>query len=263
MSGTMGEPPWRDERFSRSRIVLGDAGLERLWNAHVVVVGYGAVGSAAAEALVRSGVGHIRIIDADVYDMSNMNRQLGCDSGTVGKPKVEVGAAHFAALSPRIDVESVVSFVNAEAMEDVFRRFSDGIAPEIVVDAIDTLQAKVELLSAAHEAGMAVFSSMGAARKTRPEAIRFGDISKTEVCPLAREVRKRLRKRGIVRGISCAYSIETVDALTHESGAVADGSAVRRPKLGSLMTVTASFGLRLAAEVIAYSVRIRELDGET
>ncbi|MBS7380782.1 MAG: ThiF family adenylyltransferase, partial [Bradymonadales bacterium] len=95
--------PWTDERFLRSRIVLGSEGLERLWGAHVVVVGYGAVGSAAAEALVRSGLGHIRIIDADVYDVTNTNRQLGCECSTIGKPKVEVGLAHFKALSPQID----------------------------------------------------------------------------------------------------------------------------------------------------------------
>ena len=188
----MGEPPWRDERFSRSRIVLGDAGLERLWNAHVVVVGYGAVGSAAAEALVRSGVGHIRIIDADVYDMSNMNRQLGCDSGTVGKPKVEVGAAHFAALSPRIDVESVVSFVNAEAMEDVFRRFSDGIAPEIVVDAIDTLAPKCHLIAEAMKRRLHIVSSMGAGAKSDITQIRFADLWDTYHCGLSKAVRKRL-----------------------------------------------------------------------
>ena len=228
--------PWTDERFLRSRIVLGSEGLERLWGAHVVVVGYGAVGSAAAEALVRSGLGHIRIIDADVYDVT--------------KPKVEVGLAHFKALSPQIDAEAIVSFVGAATMDLVLRPFADGSAPTLVVDAIDTLDAKVALLQAAYEAGLAVYSSMGAARKTHPEAIRFGDISKTEVCPLAREVRKRLKKIGISKGISCVYSIETVDSSTHRAGVFNPEAVVKRPQLGSLMTVTASFGLRLAAEVI-------------
>ena len=242
--------PWTDERFLRSRIVLGSEGLERLWGAHVVVVGYGAVGSAAAEALVRSGLGHIRIIDADVYDVTNTNRQLGCECSTIGKPKVEVGLAHFKALSPQIDAEAIVSFVGAATMDLVLRPFADGSAPTLVVDAIDTLDAKVALLQAAYEAGLAVYSSMGAARKTHPEAIRFGDISKTEVCPLAREVRKRLKKIGISKGISCVYSIETVDSSTHRAGVFNPEADVKRPQLGSLMTVTASFGLRLAAEVI-------------
>ena len=223
--------PWTDERFLRSRIVLGSEGLERLWGAHVVVVGYGAVGSAAAEALVRSGLGHIRIIDADVYDVTNTNRQLGCECSTIGKPKVEVGLAHFKALSPQIDAEAIVSFVGAATMDLVLRPFADGSAPTLVVDAIDTLDAKVALLQAAYEAGLAVYSSMGAARKTHPEAIRFGDISKTEVCPLAREVRKRLKKIGISKGISCVYSIETVDSSTHRANPLSRGGC-QAPAIG-------------------------------
>ncbi len=239
-----------DKRFLRSEIVLGAGGLARLRRSHAVIVGYGAVGSAAAEALARTGLGHIRIIDADVYDVTNINRQLGCDDRTVGRYKVDVGREHFSAISPEIDAEAVVAYVAAETIDIALRPFSDGCRPEIVIDAIDTIDAKVALLRACHEAGIAVLSSMGAARKTRPEAIRFSDISKTEVCPLAREVRKRLKKMGIAKGISCVYSVEAADAATHRPGDASPGAAVKRPQLGSLMTVTASFGLRLAAEAM-------------
>ena len=110
--------PWTDERFLRSRIVLGSEGLERLWGAHVVVVGYGAVGSAAAEALVRSGLGHIRIIDADVYDVTNTNRQLGCECSTIGKPKVEVAKARVNDIFTDTMVTTYPYFINEDNIEE-------------------------------------------------------------------------------------------------------------------------------------------------
>ena len=237
--------------YARVQILLGEQAFARLREAHVVVVGYGAVGSFAAEALVRSGVGHIRIIDADVYDESNINRQLGAQQNTVGRVKVSVGGEHLRGLDPELDLESVESYVDESTLECVTRPFElDGVLPEIVIDAIDTIDAKLSLLIHCYRCGIKVISSMGAARKVCPELIRYGDISQTEVCPLAREVRKRLRRAGIERGISCVYSLERVVGSTHGTRDLNGSGVVHRPQLGSLVTVTGSFGLRLASESI-------------
>ena len=221
--------------FGRVGVMYGESGLRRLQDAHVVVVGYGAVGSFAAEALVRTGVGHLRIVDADVYEASNVNRQLGASSSTVGRAKVAVGGERLRDISPGMDLECVRSFVGEGTME-------------VVIDAIDTIESKVGLLLHLVRKGVVVWSSMGAARKTRPELICSGDISQTRVCPLAREVRKRLRLAGVERGVGCVYSTESVSPGTHTASA---GTGVLgRPVLGSVVTVTGSFGLRLAAECL-------------
>ena len=240
-----------DDLFSRVRLLLGDEGLRALSDAHVVVAGYGAVGSFAAEALVRSGVGHVRLIDADVYEASNVNRQLGATVSNIGKTKVEVGRGHLRDLNPDIDVECENMLIGEETLDVVARPFaSDGVRPCFVIDAIDTIDAKVALLAYCHAHQIGVISSMGAARKMRPDLIRCGDVSQTEICPLAREVRKRLRRLGIERGICCVYSVERAAESTHAVRSADSESVVRRPRLGSLVTVTGAFGLRMAAECI-------------
>ena len=234
-------------QFSRVQTLLGEASFERIRSAHVTLVGFGAVGSFAAEALVRSGLGHIRIIDADVYESTNINRQLGADAGTVGHSKVEVGRKRLLEVCPDLDIECLETFIEEKNCDLAAAPFSDGHRPDIIVDAIDTLEAKLSLLSYCHREGYCVLSSMGAARRTRPDMIRFGDISETEVCPLARDVRKGLRKLGIERGIGCVYSVEPAIRQTHVHQDLVMHSRVHRPALGSLVTVTGSFGLRLAS----------------
>lgn len=236
--------------FNRTELLLGREALDRLFNSHVAVVGCGAVGSVAAEALVRSGVGHIRLIDADVYEASNINRQLGATHGTLGEAKVEVCGRHFRDINPEIDIEVEQRYIDEKSLDVVGGGFaSDGERPDVVIDAIDTLHAKVAVIEAMVKRGIIVLSSMGAARKTMPELVRTGDISRTEVCPLAREVRKRLRKAGIEEGVTCVYSIERPEVQTHMR--LEDtGRVVARPALGSLMTVTGTFGLRLASECL-------------
>ncbi len=240
-----------DNIFSRVRALVGDAQLSKLSDAHVVVAGYGAVGSFAAEALVRSGIGHIRIIDADRYEETNINRQLGATTATIGRTKVEVGRAHLVEINPRLDIECCAELIGADNLDIVSRAFeSDKRPPDAVIDAIDTIDAKVALLAWCSANQTEVFSSMGAARKLHPELIRFGDISQTEVCPLAREVRKRLRKLGVERGIHCVYSIEHAIERSHNASDPESGAVVRRPQLGSMITVTGSFGLCLASNCI-------------
>jgi len=240
--------------FSRTRILLGEEAFGRLASARVVVVGYGAVGGFAAEGLVRSGVGHLRIMDADCFEASNMNRQIGALTSTLGCKKVEAGRERLLAINPALEVEAVDIFVDETSYARVTGAFSDGVLPDLVIDAIDTLEAKAGLLAHCVRAGVPVMSSMGAARKRDISAIRVGDISKTAVCPLARCLRKRLRELGIERGVKCIYSIEEAAEETHFSRCRGEEPAtgrILRPALGSLVTVTGAFGLRLASEAIA------------
>jgi tRNA A37 threonylcarbamoyladenosine dehydratase len=240
-----------DNIFSRVRALIGDEPLAKLADTHVVVAGYGAVGSFTAEALVRSGIGHIRIIDADRYEVTNINRQLGATTATVGRDKVAVGREHLLEINPRLDIECRAELIGAENLGCVGCAFeSDQRKPDAVIDAIDTIDAKVALLAWCCANHTEVFSSMGAARKLHPEMIRSGDISQTEVCPLAREVRKRLRKLGIERGIHCVYSTERAIDQSHYASDPESGAVVRRPQLGSMITVTGSFGLWLASNCI-------------
>lgn len=232
------------QQFFRVTTLLGERGLSALRRSHVVLVGYGAVGSACAMALVRSGVGHIRLMDADVYDVTNINRQFGASHAVLGQSKVSVGQAQLLELVPDLDIEVCHQFVDSAHLECVFAPFSDGASADVVVDAIDTIDAKTALLLACVQRRIPVYSSMGAARKTSPDKIRFDDISKTTVCPLAREMRRRLRAAGVREGVRCVYSVEEAAKMPPPS----DGQ--KRPVLGSLVTVTASFGLRLAAEIM-------------
>lgn len=237
-----------DETFHRVETLIGAEGFKKLTDAHICIAGYGAVGSFAAEALVRSGAGHIRIIDADTYVKSNINRQLGADTETVGLSKVSIGCKRLKLINPQLDIETEETFLNDTNLSLSFKPFSDGIRPGYLIDAIDTLDAKIALLKYWHAESTHIFSSMGAARKTDPSRILAGDISKTETCPLAREVRRRLRKEGIYSGIQCIYSTE--QPVNNESQQAEENSGKARGVLGSLVTVTGSFGLRIAAECI-------------
>ncbi len=222
---------------------MGERRFEKLQTAHVVVVGYGAVGSFCAEALVRSGIGHIRLIDADNYEASNINRQLGADTTTIGRSKVDVGKTRLLAINPDLDIEICHVFIAENALVPVFAPFTDGNAPTWVVDAIDSLDAKVALLAACVQKQVRVYASMGAARKHDPTQIHVADLSKTTVCPLAREVRRRLKQIGIDKGIPCVFSTESAAKMTTTEDQ-------KRGVLGSLIQVTGVFGLYLAAMVI-------------
>lgn len=235
------------DSFTRSRQLLGEVAFERLRSAHVVLVGYGAVGSFAAEALARSGLGYLRLIDADSYEASNINRQLGANRTTIGRPKVEVGRARLESFGP-IAIETRVSFADANNYAVLLAPFADGRSVDLVIDAIDSLDAKAGLIAYCLSHDLKIISSMGAARKRRPELICVSDIWRTEQCPLARALRKRLRKMGVSGRVDCVYSREQALSGTPPKS-LGEPSDLRslRPSLGSLITVTGSFGLRLAA----------------
>ena len=236
------------DRLTRTRMLLGDEGLSRLQNAAVMVVGLGAVGSYALEALARSGIGRLVLVDFDVFDESNINRQILALTSTVGQKKTEVARRRVLDINPDCIVETRDMFVNADTLPQLL-----DIPVDFVVDAIDALNPKCCLMEALYERGIPFISSMGAALKTDPSFIKCGTLSASKNCGLAKFIRKRLRKRGLeISRINCVYSDEQVclpeTALAFDGD---DASAGRvRHTLGSLPTITAIFGLTIANYVI-------------
>lgn len=235
--------------LSRIRRFLGKEALERLSRARVAVAGLGAVGSYAVEGLARSGVGSLRLVDFDKVAASNINRQLYALHSTVGKSKVEVAKARVWDINLSCRVETLQTFVASETLDEVLKEPVD-----LVIDAIDSFSPKVALLEAAWKRGIPVFSSMGAALRSDPFALRWGDVMDTSQCPLASRVRKALRKRGVGKGILCVSSVERVPAPKAEVDP--DPPTVdrgrRRAVLGSLPTLTGIFGLILAQKAIVF-----------
>lgn len=232
-------------RFSRIRRLLGSQAFTQLQQAKVTVVGIGAVGGYAVEGLARAGVGHLRLIDFDKFEPSNINRQLHALLTTMGQPKVEVAKARIGQINPDCRVATAAISVSTANMATVL----DPV-PDLLIDAIDDLDAKVSLLAASWQQKIPVLSAMGAALRQDPTLVRVADLFKTQKCPLARRLRKRLRKLAVGEGIRCVYSMEEVDFAGQEDitdSNYLDGKA--RP-LGSLPTLTGIFGLTLANEAI-------------
>ncbi len=236
------------DRLTRTRMLLGDEGLSRLQNAAVMVVGLGAVGGYALEALARSGIGRLVLVDFDVFDESNINRQILALTSTVGQKKTEVARRRVLDINPDCIVETKDMFVNADTLPQLL-----DIPVDFVVDAIDALNPKCCLMEALYERGIPFISSMGAALKTDPSFIKCGTLSASKNCGLAKFIRKRLRKRGLeISRINCVYSDEQVclpeTALAFDGDDVSAGRV--RHTLGSLPTITAIFGLTIANYVI-------------
>lgn len=233
------------EIFQRTELLIGSAKLERLRQSRVAVIGLGAVGSYAVEALARAGVGNLLLIDHDVIEQSNINRQLYALHSTLGMSKADLAADRVKDINPQCCVAAEKMFVDADSLEHIF-----SFQPDAVVDAVDSLNAKVNILAGIYRQGIPVISSMGAALRTDPLLVRCGDISETHGCPLARLVRQRLKRMGINKGIDCVYSTENVAAYAEdqnffdETVSVSQGRP-RRP-LGSLPTLTGIFGLTVA-----------------
>jgi tRNA threonylcarbamoyladenosine dehydratase len=242
--------------FARTEQLVGPEGYERLKQARVAVYGLGGVGSFAVEALARAGVGHLRVVDHDVVNPSNLNRQLFALRSTIGKPKADVAAERIRDINPDCEVDARRAFINGDSVAELLEPRVD-----VVVDAIDSVNAKVALMQAAFEAGIPVVSSMGAGGRQDGGGVLLGDLSETDVCPLAAVIRKRLRRRGIATGIRCVYSTEPcrndlppnpVDVDAHV------GPGRKRTPLGTLSYMPALFGLRVAEEVIRMLLTPRE-----
>jgi tRNA A37 threonylcarbamoyladenosine dehydratase len=217
-------------------------------------VGLGAVGSYATEALTRAGVGHLRLVDHDIIRPSNLNRQLFALHSTVGRPKVEVALERVRDINPACDAEGLRVFCHVETHDQVLAG-----PPDLVVDAIDGLLPKLELLRAVTERGIPVISSMGAATRTDPQAVRIGKLSQVVGCPLARRLRQFLERREVTTDIPCVYSLQPADRrFRREPEAKVEGELERgraRQTLGSLPTLTGLFGLTLANEALRMLLR--------
>ena len=241
-----------EDMFSRTRMLLGDQALDRLGQARVAVFGIGGVGGHAVEALARSGVGALDLIDSDRVVLSNLNRQLVATRDTLGMLKVEAAKARVLSINPECEVRTWPIFYLPETAD----RF-DFTEYDYVVDAIDTVAGKLQLIQAAKAAGTPVISSMGAGNKLDPTAFRVADISETSVCPLARVMRRELKKRGIEH-VKVVYSTEP--AL---SPAPAEEPTGRRATPGSVAFVPSVAGLIIAGEVIKDIIKNTQTLGKT
>ena len=240
-------------RFSRTEILIGPEGLNKLGNSSVILFGLGGVGSFAAEALCRAGVGRITIVDFDDVCVSNINRQLHALDDTVGRPKTQIMAERMRLINPAAEIIPYREFYSAESAELLLAGHQD-----YVLDAIDHFTSKVHLIRSCRERGIPIISSMGAAMKRDPTLIRVADISQTSKCRMARSVRKILRKEGIESGVTVVYSTEefpgfpmtaeqaeTIITLPREHG-----EWRRRVVLGSISYIPALFGLTMAGLVV-------------
>ena len=227
--------------FSRTELLLGADGMEKLKRARVAVFGIGGVGGYAVEALARAGIGALDLIDNDVISLTNINRQIIALHSTVGLPKTDVMAARVRDINPECEVRTYQTFYGPDTAEQF-----DFAQYDYIIDAIDTVTGKLALAVNAQKANTPIISSMGTGNKLDPTAFTVTDIYKTSFCPLARIMRKELRKRGIER-LKVVYSEE--EALTPE-GVTEELPQGRRSIPGSVSFVPSAAGLILAGEVI-------------
>ena len=227
------------EEFARTELLLGEDGMEKLAKAHVAVFGIGGVGGHAFEALVRSGIGTIDIFDNDTVALTNLNRQIIATYDTLGKSKVEVAKKRALSINPNVTINAHNCFFMPETADEF-----DFAEYDYIIDAIDTVKGKLEIIMRANAANVPVISCMGAGNKLDPTRFEVADIYKTSVCPLARTMRYELRKRGIKK-LKVVYSKEE-PIKPQESRE----ETVRRSVPGSTAFVPAVAGLIAAAEVV-------------
>jgi tRNA A37 threonylcarbamoyladenosine dehydratase len=226
------------EQFSRTELLLGEDAVEKIKNSRVAVFGVGGVGSFTVEALARLGVGHITLVDPDAVAASNLNRQLVALHSTVGRYKVDVAKERILDINPEAQVEALKMFYLPENADEFdVSRF------DCIVDAIDTVSAKIELVVRAKNAGVPIVSSMGTGNKLHPEMLELADITKTSVCPLARVMRRELRARG-VNSLPVVYSKE--EAIEPKKDVFLENG---KKTVGSISFVPSAAGLIIASKV--------------
>jgi tRNA A37 threonylcarbamoyladenosine dehydratase len=222
--------------LSRTSLLIGEETVRHLSKKHVLIVGMGGVGSFAAEFIARGGIGEMTIIDGDVVDPTNRNRQLPALATTHGQPKVEIMAERLLAINPELKLHPVKQFVTPEMVN--------------IIDAIDSITPKVTFIESAFASGVPIVSSMGAGAKLDPTRLEVTDISKTYNCPFAQQIRKYLRVRGIKKGIKAVFSPEEP---IRESLMLTDGTNYKKSAYGTISYMPATFGAVVA------SVAIRDL----
>jgi len=234
--------------LSRTELLIGKDKLSQLMEAHVLVVGMGGVGSFAAEFICRSGIGKMTIIDGDVVDPSNRNRQLPALFTTHGQSKADLMAERLLQINPELQIKVIKEFVQPERVNELLVDNFD-----YVVDAIDSITPKLTFIKAAYAKGLKLVSSMGAGAKLDPTQLRVTDISKTYNCPFAQQIRKQLKMAGIYKGIKVVFSPEEP---IKESLMLTDGKNFKKSAYGTISYLPATFG------AVAASVVIRDLMGE-
>lgn len=234
----------------RAELLFKTEGLERLRNSKVMVVGLGGVGSFAAEFLARAGVGNMTIVDGDTVDITNINRQLPALHSTVGQPKVKIVGDRLMDINPELNLTRVEEFLSPE-------RAFELVTPEFdyVLDCIDSITPKLNLIIAAKRKKVKIISNMGAGGKYEASKVRVADISKTDVCPLAKTVRKRLKKEGITKGVKAVFSVETPDETSLK---MTNGLNFKKSFYGTNSWMPALFGLHAAETVVKNILKHKE-----
>ena len=268
-----GDTAYRDRRLGvrgvcldwqeRSRLLVGDEKINRLGRSHVILFGLGGVGSFVAEALARSGIGALSLVDCDVVAGSNRNRQLPALCSTTGRLKTEVVADRLRDINPDIRLYLYPIRISGDNLDAVLD--GDGGRPDFIADAIDDLPAKVSLILAARARDIPSISSMGAGFRLDPTQLAIGDISETHTCPLARKLRRNLREAGVSSGVPVVWSKETpktanidgpqfVDGSSPDAGGSADGmsraKSSERTGPASMIFVPAAAGLLMASHIV-------------
>ncbi len=237
--------------MQRSQLLVGEQGIDKLQKSHVLVVGLGGVGSYAAEALCRSGIGEMTIVDGDVVDPTNRNRQLQALATTHGMSKAKLMEERLLQINPSVKLHVISEFQDPEKMILLLQQKFD-----YVVDAIDSITPKIHLIKTAKEMGHRIVSSMGAGGKMDPTKLQVVDISKTYICPMAYYLRKRLRYVGIYKGFKAVFSTELPNK---DSIMRTDGSNFKKSAYGTSSYIPAAFGLTCASVVIRDIVEWKEI----
>jgi len=228
--------------LERTELLINKEGQEKLINSNILLVGLGGVGSFAAEFLVRAGIGNMTIVDGDDVDLTNINRQLPALHSTIGKMKADIVAERLLDINPNLKLKVIKQFLSPEeAYEIVDTEF------DYVVDCIDSISPKINLIVACIRKKVKIVSSMGAGGKLDPSKVQIRDISKTRDCTLARTLKKKLKKIGLHKGVRCVFSSEIQDK---ESVFHTDGSNYKKSFYGTISYMPALFGLYASAEVI-------------
>ena len=231
---------------TRTEMLLGPAGVERLATSRVAVVGLGGVGAMAAEMLVRAGVGHIVLVDVDTVSETNINRQLPALHSTVGRRKCDVMRERLLDINPSLDVQCIVEYVNEESIPSLL----GPLELDALVDAIDTLSPKIALIQYCLSHGVFLVSSMGSGSKLDATKVRVDDISRSFQCPLAHMLRKRLHKLGITEGFLAVFSTEKPD----RGSVVLEESRNKKSQTGTVSWLPAVFGCVCAQAAVRHIV---------
>ncbi|MBA5247214.1 tRNA threonylcarbamoyladenosine dehydratase [Marnyiella aurantia] len=234
--------------LERTELLIKEKGARKLLKSNVLVIGLGGVGSFAAEFLARAGIGTMTIVDGDTVDITNINRQLPALHSTIGLSKADLMQARLMDINPNLKLTQISRFLEPEDMVEIL----DADKFDYVLDCIDSVTPKITLIKAAKRKKIKVVSCMGAGGKTDPSKVMVRDISKTYNCYLAKQVRKRLKKESINKGIRCVFSNEIQQ---ENSLKLTDGTNYKKSFYGTISYIPAMFGLYAAAEVINHLLK--------